>query len=121
MKGTRHNGRSGKNGVYNPLHNDRRFNPEHSEHIDNERVRQNIYWDCYQGYTTMEDKGKENNFSFEQIELAFYEEHYGNYVMKQNERHVKARHPDRCNVTDRKEMFRCDGVESTDKSAYVRR
>ena len=96
MKGTRHNGRSGKNGVYNPLHNDRRFNPEHSEHIDNERVRQNIYWDCYQGYTTMEDKGKEDNFSFEQIELAFYEEHYGNYVMKQNERHVKARHPDRC-------------------------
>ena len=47
MKGTRHNGRSGKNGVYNPLHNDRRFNPEHSEHIDNEIVRQNIYWDCY--------------------------------------------------------------------------
>ena len=96
MKGTRHNGRSGKNGVYNPLHNDRRFNPEHSEHIDNERVRQNIYWDCYQGYTTMEDQRKEDNFSFEQIELAFYEEHYGNYVMKQNERHVKARHPDRC-------------------------
>jgi len=24
-------------------------------------------------------------------------------------------------ITDRKEMFRCDGVESTDKSAYVRR
>ena len=44
----------------------------------------------------MEDQGKEDNFSFEQIELAFYEEHYGNYVMKQNERHVKARHPDRC-------------------------
>ena len=64
LKGTRHNGRSGKNGVYNPLHNDRRFNPEHSEHIDNERVRQNIYWDCYQGYTTMEDRGKEDNFSF---------------------------------------------------------
>ena len=57
---------------------------------------QNIYWDCYQGYTTMEDQRKEDNFSFEQIELAFYEEHYGNYVMKQNERHVKARHPDRC-------------------------
>ena len=32
MKGTRHNGRSGKDGVYNPLHNDRRFDPEHSEH-----------------------------------------------------------------------------------------
>lgn len=33
MKGTRHNGRSGKDGVYNPLHNDRRFDPEHSEHV----------------------------------------------------------------------------------------
>ena len=96
MKGTRHNGRSGKNGVYNPLHNDRRFNPEHSEHIDNERVRQNIYWDCYQGYTTMEDQGKENNFSFEQIELAFYEEHYGNYVMKQMVGNFKeGRNPER--------------------------
>ena len=96
MKGTRHNGRSGKDGVYNPLHNDRRFDPEHSEHIDNERVRQNIYWDCYQGYTTMEDRGEENNFSFSQIELAYYSEHYSDYVINQNKRHEKARHPDRC-------------------------
>lgn len=96
MKGTRHNGRSGKDGVYNPLHNDRRFDPEHSEHIDNERVRQNIYWDCYQGYTTMADRGKEDNFSFNQIELAYYVEHYSDYVMNQNARHEKARHPDRC-------------------------
>ena len=96
MKGTRHNGRSGKNGVYNPLHNDRRFNPEHSEHIDNERVRQNIYWDCYQGYTTMADRGKEDNFSFNQIEMAYYVDHYSDYVINQNKRHEKARHPDRC-------------------------
>ena len=96
MKGTRHNGRSGKDGVYNPLHNDRRFDPEHSEHIDSERIKHNIYWDCYQGYTTMEDQGKENNLTLGQIELAFYEEHFGNYIMKQNERHVKARHPKRC-------------------------
>ena len=96
MKGTRHNGRFGKDGVYNPLHNDRRFDPEHSEHIDNEKVRQNIYWDCYQGYTTMEDRGKEDNFSFSQIELAYYSEHYSDYVINQNKRHEKARHPDRC-------------------------
>ena len=96
MKGTRHNGRSGKDGVYNPLHNDRRFDPEHSEHIDNERVRQNIYWDCYQGYTTMADRGKEDNFSFNQIEMAYYVDHYSDYVINQNKRHEKARHPDRC-------------------------
>ena len=96
MKGTRHNGRYGKDGVYNPLHNDRRFDPEHSEHIDNERVRQNIYWDCYQGYTTMADRGKEDNFSFNQIEMAYYVDHYSDYVINQNKRHEKARHPDRC-------------------------
>ena len=50
MKATRHNGRSGKNGTYNPRHNDRRFDLENSEHIDVGRVRENIYWDCYRGY-----------------------------------------------------------------------
>ena len=39
MKATRHNGRSGKNGTYNPRHNDRRFDLENSEHIDAGRVR----------------------------------------------------------------------------------
>ena len=34
MRLTRHNGRSGKNGAYNPKHNDRRFDLENSEHID---------------------------------------------------------------------------------------
>lgn len=96
MRGTRHNGRSGKDGVYNPKHNDRRFNPEHSEHIDPERVCQNIYWDCYQGYSTMNDREENDTFSFNEIEMAFYMEHYGDYVMNQNERHMKARHPDRC-------------------------
>lgn len=96
MKGTRHNGRSGENGIYSPIHNDRRFNLENSEHIDAERTKLNLYWDCYQGYSMMADREIEDNLSFEEIELAFYEEHYGNYVEKQNERHLKARHPDRC-------------------------
>ena len=47
LKLTRHNGRSGKHGTYNPRHNDRRFDVENSEHIDAERARQNVYWDCY--------------------------------------------------------------------------
>ena len=34
MKLTRHNGRAGKNGVYNPKHNDRSFDIANSEHID---------------------------------------------------------------------------------------
>ena len=43
MKLTRHNGRAGKNGAYNPKHNDRSFNINNSEHIDKERAKGNIY------------------------------------------------------------------------------
>ena len=49
VKLTRHNGRAGKNGVYNPKHNDRSFDIANSEHIDEERAKQNLYWDCYNG------------------------------------------------------------------------
>ncbi len=49
LKLTRHNGRAGKHGTYNPKHNDRSFEIANSEHIDPERVQQNIYWDCYNG------------------------------------------------------------------------
>ena len=70
MKLTRHNGRSGKNGTYNPRHNDRRFNVENSEHIDVERSGKNIYWDCYRGFTLAENRNKDGvtDFTFEQIE-----------------------------------------------------
>lgn len=49
MKLTRHNGRTGKNGVYNPKHNDRQFDIDNSDHIDLERAKRNVYWDCYNG------------------------------------------------------------------------
>ena len=38
--------------------------------------------------------------SFNEIELAFYEDHFGNYVKAQNERHLKARHLDRCKTVE---------------------
>ena len=67
MKLTRHNGRSGKHGTYNPRHNDRRFDVENSEHIDAERARQNVYWDCYRGFTTHEfrENPEQPDFSFQ--------------------------------------------------------
>lgn len=39
MKASRHNGRSGKHGVYDVKHNDRDFDVENSEHIDAERTK----------------------------------------------------------------------------------
>lgn len=43
LKLTRHNGRAGTHGTYNPRHNDRSFNLANSEHIDPERAKGNIY------------------------------------------------------------------------------
>ena len=97
MKLTRHNGRSGKHGTYNPRHNDRRFDVENSEHIDAERARQNVYWDCYRGFTTHEfrENPEQPDFSFEEIERMYYYEHYGGHVEAQNARNEKTRHTER--------------------------
>ena len=97
MKLTRHNGRSGKHGTYNPRHNDRRFDVENSEHIDAERARQNIYWDCYRGFTTHEfrENPEQPDFSFGEIERMYYYEHYSDHVEAQNARNEKTRHTER--------------------------
>ena len=97
MKLTRHNGRSGKHGTYNPRHNDRRFDVENSEHIDAERARQNVYWDCYRGFTTHEfrENPEQPDFSFEEIERMYYYEHYSGHVEAQNARNEKTRHTER--------------------------
>ncbi len=95
LKLTRHNGRTGKNGTYNPKHNDRRFDAQSSEHIDTERTRQNIYWDCYAGFSSELVRDKDNDYSFEKIEQIYYFEHYADHVCAQNERNAKNRHTER--------------------------
>ena len=102
MKLTRHNGRSGKHGTYNPRHNDRRFDVENSEHIDAERARQNVYWDCYRGFTTHDfrENSEQPDFSFEEIERMYYYEHYADHVNAQNARNEKTRHIERNRTVD---------------------
>ncbi len=102
MKMTRHNGRSGKHGTYNPKHNDRRFDIGNSDHIDQERAKQNVYWDCYQGYRFPTDQADEDQitYSFEQIERAYYFEHYGAYCDGQHERNRQSGHSGRDRTPD---------------------
>ena len=102
MKLTRHNGRSGKNGAYNPKHNDRRFDINNSDHIDKDRANQNVYWDCYQGYHFPKDRGQEDKivYSFEQIEKAYYSERYDDFCEGQHERNRKTGHSDRDRTTE---------------------
>ena len=102
LKLTRHNGRSGKHGTYNPRHNDRRFDVENSEHIDSERARKNMYWDCYRGFTTHDfrENPEQPDFSFEEIERMYYYEHYSDHVDAQNARNEKTRHTERNRTVD---------------------
>ena len=97
MKLTKHNGRAGKDGVYNPKHNDRRFDLSHSEHIDAERARENIYWDCYGGLRRGGGPSEDEELAetFNEIERRYYDQHYGYYVLQQHFRNEKNRHPER--------------------------
>lgn len=99
---TRHNGRTGKDGAYSAKHNDRRFDLELADHIDQERAKGNIYWDCYQGYHNPmidESEGKVR-FSFEEVEEAYYSDHYQEYCDGQHERNKKTGHPERNRDTE---------------------
>ena len=79
MRASRHNGRSGKHGVYDVKHNDRNFDVINSEHIDVNRTMQNVYWDCYQGYC-LNGVIPERKMTFSEVEKLYYFEHYGDHV-----------------------------------------
>ena len=99
---TRHNGRTGKDGAYSAKHNDRRFDLELADHIDQERAKGNIYWDCYQGYHNPMDDESEGKvrFSFEAVEEEYYSDHYQEYCDVQHERNKKTGHPERNRDTE---------------------
>ena len=97
LKLTRHNGRAGAHGTYNPKHNDRSFNLANSEHIDPERAKSNIYWDYFHGFRSALDPQDPNDLAatFSDVERQFYETHYTAFVESQNERNAKIRHTER--------------------------
>ena len=97
LKLTRHNGRAGTHGTYNPKHNDRSFNLANSEHIDPERAKGNIYWDCFHGFRSALDPPDPNDLAatFSDVERQFYESRYTAFIESQNERNAKIRHTER--------------------------
>jgi hypothetical protein len=97
LKLTRHNGRAGTHGTYNPKHNDRSFNLANSEHIDPERAKVNIYWDCFHGFrsTIAPQDSDDLAGTFSDVERQFYETHYTAFIENQNERNAKIRHTER--------------------------
>ncbi len=81
---TYHNGRAGGKGVYLPQHNDR-DKIKSSDHIYLDRSAGNWYWNCYQ----------DQNITFEQAEIRFYEKHFRQALDDHNRRAMEARHTER--------------------------
>ena len=81
-RATRHNGRSGKEGVFKAGHNDRTFAVENADHIETSRTCMNVYWDCYQGLNFADKEGNrpERKYNFDQVEQAFYMSKFGDFL-----------------------------------------
>ena len=97
---SRHNGRAGKHGVYNPKHNDRQFDVAHADNIDKGRTNLNLYWDWQNGLRDHEVNQSGQYPSFNQVEREFYEQRYGDYLAGQAARNIKAGHAGRNRTVD---------------------
>ena len=97
---SRHNGRAGKHGVYNPKHNDRQFDVTHADNIDKSRTNLNLYWDWQNGLRDHEANQSGQYPSFNQVERDFYEQRYGDYLAGQTARNIKAGHAGRNRTVD---------------------
>ena len=97
---SRHNGRAGKHGVYNPKHNDRQFDVAHAENINQDRTRLNLYWDWQNGLRNHEENQSGQYPTFNQVERDFYEQRYGDYLAGQAARNVRAGHAGRNRTVD---------------------
>ena len=100
MRASRHNGRAGSHGAYNPKHNDREFDLDKAEEIKKELTKNNLYWDCITRKVVRHDERTEETPSFTEVEKGFYDLVYKDYVEGQNARNTAARHKERNRTTD---------------------
>lgn len=83
MRATTHHGR-----VKSSAHNDRKFDIEKADNINEELTEKNKYFCCYKG------------MSFEDAEKRFYEEHFKTALEKTNENYIKNGHRERVKSID---------------------
>ena len=100
MRASRHNGRSGAHGTYNPKHNDREFDISKSDDINPALTANNIYWNCHDRELVRHGDLNENHHSFTEVEANFYELVYKDYLDNQNNRHLASGHKERCRTMD---------------------
>ena len=80
MRATTHNGRANKNGAYRASHNDRKFDLDKAEHIDQDKTKKNLYWHYLQ---------TEPGIDFTEAERRFYESHFSAGLQAKNASYQK--------------------------------
>lgn len=100
MRVSRHNGRAGAHGTYNPKHNDREFDVSKTEDINSELTSLNIYWNCHDRKLVRHGEMDESNHSFTEVESRFYDLVYKDYLENQNNRHLAGGHKERCRTME---------------------
>lgn len=101
MRTTMHSSRTNAVGrVHGNRHNDRRFNLKDAINIDQNRTPQNWYWNLY-----------DENMTFAEAELQFYNDVFGEQLAKTNENYEKNRHPERKKTMDQFMRIRSNAPE----------
>ncbi len=106
MRITYHNGRSGS-----AKHNDRTFDLDKAEHIDQHQTENNRY------YTWLDLIDDTTERSFEEAEEIFYERYFTKGLAARNDRYLKNRHPER--VKSMKEYMKAYQTKPEETLIYV--
>lgn len=94
MRATQHSSRTNAAGqVHGRKHNDRNFDVDKADNIDQSKMGNNLYWSCYGGkYIESE---KDDKMSFAEVELKAYEALFGKQLEATNANYIKQRHPEK--------------------------
>lgn len=105
MRVTLHSGRKSKktNKAFSSLHNDRNFESE-TEHIAQDKSGNNILWNWCGSEST-----------FDEGELKYYEQTFGEQLEYTNQKYTKSRHKDRCKDMDH---WRKENMHAPEEQIY---
>lgn len=82
MRTTLHNGRKNRQGqAYRASHNDRKFDLDKAEHINQERTKENVYWHYLQN--------ENPDMDFVTAEKTFYEKHFSESLEARNKSYIR--------------------------------
>lgn len=106
MRAMQHNSRANSSGrVHGTKHNDRDFDTDLADNIDQEKSAENVYWHLYQQESP--------EMTFTEAELKFYVQTFGEQLQRTNDNYLRQSHPERCKDMETWKMARQNAPEET--------